>query len=76
MQLTWQGVSLEIRELGEGPAVILLHGYPLDGAMWSGVARALAPSLRVLKPDLPGHGENTVPAPRSLSRARLTSWKP
>ena len=66
VQLNWQGLSVEIRELGEGPAVILLHGYPLDGAMWSGVARVLAPRLRVLKPDLPGHGDNAAPAPASL----------
>lgn len=66
MRLTWQGFTGEIRELGSGPAVVLLHGYPLDGAMWSGVARALSTGLRVLKPDLPGHGENPAPAPSTL----------
>jgi pimeloyl-ACP methyl ester carboxylesterase len=66
MKVTWQGQETEVRELGEGPAVVLLHGYPLDGAMWSGVARALAPGLHVLKPDLPGHGSSTAPAPASL----------
>ncbi|MGH9399201.1 MAG: alpha/beta fold hydrolase [Thermoanaerobaculia bacterium] len=66
MRLEWSGQAVEIRELGDGPAVVLLHGYPLDGAMWSGVARPMAPRLRVLKPDLPGHGENPAPAPRSL----------
>ncbi len=43
--------------MGEGPTVVLVHGYPLDGAMWSGVARALSSRFRVLKPDLPGRGE-------------------
>jgi 3-oxoadipate enol-lactonase len=66
MRLEWQGHAADIRELGNGPPVLLLHGYPLDGAMWSGVARALAPNLQILKPDLPGHGENEAPAPRSL----------
>src|SRR6266508_2821705 len=66
MRLFWQAQETEIRELGNGPAVVLLHGYPLDGAMWSGVARALAPALRVLKPDLPGHGENAAAALPSL----------
>jgi pimeloyl-ACP methyl ester carboxylesterase len=66
MRLLWQAQETEIRELGNGPAVVLLHGYPLDGAMWSGVARALAPALRVLKPDLPGHGDNAAAAPSSL----------
>lgn len=66
MRLNWQGRETEIRELGSGPTVVLLHGYPLDGAMWSGVARALAVGLRVFKPDLPGHGENPAPAPDSV----------
>jgi 3-oxoadipate enol-lactonase len=66
MRLEWQGQSAEIRELGNGPSVVLLHGYPLDGAMWSGVARALAPNLQILKPDLPGHGENAAPAAESV----------
>jgi 3-oxoadipate enol-lactonase len=66
MRLEWQGHAADIRELGNGPPVVLLHGYPLDGAMWSGVARALAPNLRVLKPDLPGHGENGAPAASSI----------
>jgi 3-oxoadipate enol-lactonase len=62
MDLVWKGQSGRVREMGEGPPVVLLHGYPLDGAMWSGVARALAPRFRVLKPDLPGRGETPVPS--------------
>ena len=66
MHLDWAGHGIEIREIGAGGSAVLLHGYPLDGAMWSGVARVLAPGLRVLKPDLPGHGENAAPAPDSI----------
>lgn len=66
MRLEWKEAIVEAREAGSGPAVVLVHGYPLDGAMWSGVARVLASKFRVLKPDLPGHGENTVPPPSSL----------
>jgi 3-oxoadipate enol-lactonase len=60
MRLDWKGQPVQIRELGQGPAVVLVHGFPLDGAMWSGVARALSIRFRVLKPDLPGRGENPV----------------
>ena len=66
MRIEWNGQVAEVREAGLGPAAVLIHGYPLDGAMWSGVARALAAGLRVLKPDLPGHGENAAPAPESI----------
>lgn len=67
MRIDWNGISADIRELGAGPAVILVHGYPLDGAMWSGVARALAPKFRVLKPDLPGRGNTDVAAPGGIA---------
>ena len=66
MRLRYKDQDIEVREMGSGPALLLLHGYPLDGAMWSGVARVLATGLRVLKPDLPGHGENPAAAPSSL----------
>ncbi len=58
MRLDWNGQPVQVREFGRGPAIVLVHGYPLDGAMWSGVARALSAHYRVLKPDLPGRGEN------------------
>ena len=66
MRLELDGRSIDVRETGSGPSVILLHGYPLDGAMWSGVARGLAPRFRVFKPDLPGRGENPLPATGDL----------
>jgi pimeloyl-ACP methyl ester carboxylesterase len=66
MRLEWGGHGIDVREAGSGPSLVLLHGYPLDGAMWSGVARALAARFRVLKPDLPGRGENPAPAPDRL----------
>jgi 3-oxoadipate enol-lactonase len=57
VEIDWNGLAARVREMGEGPTVVLVHGYPLDGAMWSGVARALSSRFRVLKPDLPGRGE-------------------
>ncbi|MGH9368438.1 MAG: alpha/beta fold hydrolase, partial [Thermoanaerobaculia bacterium] len=66
MRLQWSGHSIDVREAGAGPCVVLLHGYPLDGAMWSGVARTLATRFRVFKLDLPGRGENPVAAPHDL----------
>jgi pimeloyl-ACP methyl ester carboxylesterase len=61
MKVGWSGSTVEARELGSGPAVVLLHGYPLDGAMWSGVARLLSENFRVVKPDLPGRGDTPAP---------------
>jgi pimeloyl-ACP methyl ester carboxylesterase len=67
MRIEWSGGGADVRELGNGPAIVLVHGYPLDGAMWSGVARALAPKFRVFKPDLPGRGNTDAAAPRSIA---------
>jgi pimeloyl-ACP methyl ester carboxylesterase len=58
MDILWKDQPARIREMGTGAPVILVHGYPLDGAMWSGVARALMSRFRVLKPDLPGRGDS------------------
>jgi len=58
MKVAWGGQSIEVREAGQGPAVLLLHGFPLDGGMWSGVARRLSERFRVVKPDLPGRPDN------------------
>ena len=66
MRLEWAGHPIDVREAGAGPCVVLVHGYPLDGAMWSGVARSLATRFRVFKPDLPGRGENVAPAPHDI----------
>ena len=68
MDLTWKDRPARIREMGpgSGPPVVLAHGYPLDGAMWSGVARVLSERFRVLKPDFPGCGETEAPAEPSI----------
>jgi 3-oxoadipate enol-lactonase len=62
MRIEWKGREADVRELGSGPALVLVHGFPLDGAMWSGVARILSSRFRVVKPDLPGRGNTEVPA--------------
>ncbi len=62
MKVVWNGRAASAREAGEGPVLLLLHGYPLDGGMWSGVARRLSDRFRVLKPDLPGRPDNPAEA--------------
>ncbi len=44
-------------EAGQGPALVLLHGFPLNRWMWSLQLLELAsPHCHVIAPDLPGHG--------------------
>lgn len=42
------------------PALVLLHGFPLDHRMWDEVARALPDDVIVLAPDLPGLGQSEL----------------
>jgi pimeloyl-ACP methyl ester carboxylesterase len=48
-------------ESGTGPAVILLHAFPMDSALWAAQRRALASAgYRVITVDLPGFGGSAL----------------
>lgn len=57
------GVDLAYREAGAGPALLLLHAFPLSGEMWEPQIEALAPVARVIAPDHRGFGNSGLPAP-------------
>jgi haloacetate dehalogenase len=46
---------------GEGPPLLLLHGYPQTHVMWHRVAPALAKKFTLIIPDLPGYGWSDIP---------------
>jgi 3-oxoadipate enol-lactonase len=46
--------------LGDGPAVVLLHPFPVHHEFWLPVAEALAARYHVILPDLRGHGESGI----------------
>ena len=46
---------------GSGPAVVLIHGFGLNRAMWQWQLPALTPHFSVLTYDLLGHGESARP---------------
>jgi len=56
------GVKLHYLTAGQGPAVILLHGYTQTSRMWRPIIPRLAEKFRVLAPDLPGIGDSGIPA--------------
>jgi haloacetate dehalogenase len=47
---------------GDGPPLLLLHGYPQTHLMWHAVAPALAERFTVVAADLPGYGASFRPA--------------
>lgn len=56
-------VTLHMRLRGEGPPLLLLHGYPQTHAAWHRVAPLLAEHFSLVIPDLPGYGESLGPLP-------------
>jgi len=46
---------------GEGPPVLMLHGYPQNLAMWARVAPKLAERYTVVCADLRGYGDSSKP---------------
>lgn len=55
-------MALRVRDVGDGPVVVLLHAFPCDGRMWEPqVEAATAAGWRVLVPDLPGFGASPMP---------------
>jgi len=44
---------IRYREAGEGPAVVFVHGFLVDGRLWDGVLDALSDRCRCIAPDWP-----------------------
>ena len=55
------GVSLNVLTEGEGPPVLLLHGFTGTARTWEAQIEALSPHHRVIAPDLLGHGGSDAP---------------
>ena len=58
------GATINLVTGGNGPAVLLLHGYPETHAMWHKVAPALARDYTVVCADLRGYGDSSKPKGR------------
>ncbi|WP_240810995.1 alpha/beta fold hydrolase [Streptomyces tendae] len=57
------GLDIFYREAGptDGPAVLLLHGFPTSSWQYRNLIPALAGRYRVIAPDYPGFGHSAVP---------------
>jgi YbgC/YbaW family acyl-CoA thioester hydrolase len=59
-RLSVNGVSLAVAVRGQGPAVLFIHGYPVDHSIWSHQLASLEGWSRIA-PDLRGMGQSDAP---------------
>jgi YbgC/YbaW family acyl-CoA thioester hydrolase len=59
-RITVNGVTLAVEVRGEGPAILFVHGYPLDRTIWREQIDDLD-GFRRIAPDLRGMGQSDAP---------------
>ena len=54
-------VQIHYLGAGQGPTVLLLHGYAETSRMWRPIIPVLAQKFSIIAPDLPGIGDSSIP---------------
>lgn len=52
--------NLRYQDAGEGPVIVLLHGYLETLKIWKEFVIELSKKYRIIAPDLPGHGKSEI----------------
>jgi len=61
------GITLHVTEMGEGPAVLFVHGFPDTAYTWRRQMQAVAAAgFRAIAPDMRGYGGSSAPADPQL----------
>lgn len=60
-QIETSGTTINLVHGGEGPPLLLLHGYPQTHVEWHKIAPRLAEHFHVVVPDLRGYGDSGKP---------------
>ena len=69
-RLERDGVAIHYEVTGEGPALLLTHGYSATGEMWRGQVEAFSRHFQLITWDMRGHGRSDYPAdPAAYSEA-------
>jgi len=60
--LAVNGITMAYRDIGDGPALVLLHGFTGTGEVWNPFLEDLSAKYRLIIPDLRGHGRSPNPS--------------
>jgi pimeloyl-ACP methyl ester carboxylesterase len=66
------GVSIHYQVAGDGPPILLSHGYGATSRMWDGQVAAFQDRFRVITWDMRGHGETDYPDDQAQYSEALT----
>ncbi len=58
MRVRLNGIEIAYTDEGQGPALLLVHGFPLSRGAWSRQVEVFKKNYRVIAPDLRGLGES------------------
>lgn len=65
MEFTYNGLKVSYLEMGQGPLVVLFHGWGANKELFKPTMEIMATRYHVIAPDIPGFGESEEPS---------TSW--
>ena len=66
------GINIYYETYGEGPVVLLSHGFSATSAMWKGQIEALSQNHKLIIWDMRGHGKSDSPNDPSLYSEKAT----
>ncbi|MGH9808996.1 MAG: alpha/beta fold hydrolase, partial [Terriglobia bacterium] len=66
------GIKIHYEVHGDGPPLILTHGYSSTSAMWTGQVEALSKHRKLILWDMRGHGQSDYPESPSAYSEALT----
>lgn len=74
MEISVLGAPTFVRDRGQGPPILFLHGNPDSADLWDGVVAELEAGFRCLAPDLPGFGRSAVPDGFDFGLPAMARW--